>query len=123
MEQLQKAIKRLKRSIAIAYSIGVNSGYSAAVLHKIIDALDVVANPDRFNVETAVDDVMLSATIVQMSIYNILSRRLNKESPRDLAGNCLIKDKKYEEAYNQYIKANEEISQGTDTQRMFQEEQ
>ena len=119
VEEIPVAILALKRSLNMLAFLESEIA-AAGVTMKLVDVLDaLVAN--RFDI--AVSDLWQCCAVIQQVLYNSFAERLGGKSDRAVAADVSMCDKQFRTAYDQYMMASADITDGTGYAALFQKGQ
>jgi len=117
VEGFPEALRALRRDLRILVALESQLA-AASISFKLVDCLTALTRRDF---EQAVSDVWACSCVVQRNLYGSISERHKKTSDRAVAAECALDDCDYEQASAQYMKANIEITKGTNIETLFEE--
>ena len=117
VEGFPEALRALRRDLRILVALESQLA-AAAISFKLVDCLTALTKRDF---KQALSDIWASSCVVRRNVYKSLSERYRKTSDRAIAAECSLDDCDYEQASVQYMKANIEITKGTNIEILFEE--
>jgi len=114
-EGFPEAIKILKKNMILLRDMGAPEALAAISL-KMVDAFEATT---AGNFDQALGDIWGCSSAIHSIIYRSLVDKVGKESKRALAAVCAEEDKDFRKSYEEYFKANVEVSVGTGFESLF----